>query len=96
MLKGNVKMNKCKIEDLYDNMQDKIVQDICKDSRLDSLWNEINELDELLKKTISKEDYKIFDDYLSKESELIDLERKKAFAYGYNLSNKLMIDSLRE
>ncbi len=85
-----------KIEDLYDNMQDKIVQDICKDSRLDNIWAEINKIDELLKNTLSKEDYDIFDDYLSKEAKLIDLERKKAFAYGYNLSNKLMIESMRE
>ena len=89
-------MNKSKIEDLYDNMQDKIVQDICKDSRLDNIWAEINEIDELLKNTLSKEDYDIFDDYLSKEAKLIDLERKKAFAYGYNLSNKLMIEAMRE
>lgn len=89
-------MNKSKIEDLYDNMQDKIVQDICKDSRLDNIWAEINEIDELLKNTLSKEDYDIFDDYLSKEAKPIDLERKKAFAYGYNLSNKLMIESMRE
>lgn len=89
-------MNKSKIEELYDNMQDKIVQDICKDSRLDNIWAEINEIDELLKNTLSKEDYDIFDDYLSKEAKLIDLERKKAFAYGYNLSNKLMIESMRE
>ena len=77
-------------------MQDKIVRDICKDSRLDNIWAEINEIDELLKNTLSKEDYDIFDDYLSKEAKLIDLERKKAFAYGYNLSNKLMIESMRE
>lgn len=89
-------MNKSKIEDLYDNMQDKIVRDICKDSRLDNIWAEINEIDEFLKNTLSKEDYDIFDDYLSKEAKLIDLERKKAFAYGYNLSNKLMIESMRE
>ncbi len=89
-------MNKSKIEDLYDNMQDKIVRDICKDSRLDNIWAEINEIDELLKNTLSKEDYEIFDDYLSKEAKLIDLERKKTFAYGYNLSNKLMIESMRE
>lgn len=78
-------MNKSKIEDLYDNMQDKIVRDICKDSRLDNIWAEINEIDELLKNTLSKEDYEIFDDYLSKEAKLIDLERKQAFAYEYNL-----------
>jgi hypothetical protein len=89
-------MNNINVETLYDNMQDKIVQDICKDDKLNCLWNEINELDELLRNTLSKEDYNIFDDYLSKEAELIDLERKKAFSYGYKLSNKLMIDSLRE
>ena len=88
-------MNKIKIEDLYDNLQEKIVKDISEDEKLNSLWKEINELDELLKNSISQEEYEIFDDYLSKEAELIDLERKKAFTYGYKLSNKLMIDSLR-
>lgn len=89
-------MSSLNIENLYDNMQEKIVKDICEDDKLNSLWKELNELDELLKNTISKADYNIFDDYLSKEAELIDLERRKAFTYGYKLSNKLMIDSLRE
>lgn len=88
-------MNKIKIEDLYDNFQEKIVKDISEDEKLNSLWKEINSLDELLKNSISQSDYEIFDEYLSKEAELIDLERKKAFAYGYKLSNELMIDSLR-
>lgn len=73
-----------------------IVDDIENDDKIDTLWNEINGIDELLKNTISKEDYQIFDEYLSKEADLIDLERKKAFAYGYNLSNKLMIESMKE
>jgi len=84
------------IDEIYDNMQETIVNDICKDDDMTNLWNELNELDELLKNTLDQEDYKLFDDYLSKEARLIDLERKKAFGYGYNLSNKLMIDSLRE
>lgn len=88
-------MSSLNIENLYDNMQEKIVQDICEDDKLNSLWKELNELDELLKNTISKADYNIFDDYLSKEAEWIDLERRKTFTYGYKLSNKLMIDSLR-
>ena len=88
-------MNKIKIEDLYDNLQEKIVKDISEDEKLNSLWKEINDLDELLKNAVSKEDYEIFDEYLSKEAELIDMERKKAFTYGYKLSNELIIDSLR-
>ena len=66
-----VKMSSLNIENLYDNMQEKIVQDICEDDKLNSLWKELNELDELLKNTISKADYNIFDDYLSKEAEML-------------------------
>ena len=89
-------MSNFNVEMLYDNLQEKIVKDICEDDKVNNLWKEINELDELLKNTISKSDYDIFDDYLSKEAELIDLKRRKAFAYGYKLSNKLMVDSIRE
>ena len=66
-----VKMSSLNIENLYDNMQEKIVQDICEDDKLNSIWKELNELDELLKNTISKADYNIFDDYLSKEAEML-------------------------
>lgn len=88
-------MNKMKIEDLYDNLQNEITEDVCKQDEINNLCDEINELSELLKNVISRENYEIFDEYLSKEAELIDLERKKAFTYGYKLSNELMIDSLR-
>lgn len=84
------------IDEIYDNMQERIVYDINKDEDLGNLWKEINKLDELLKDCLSAEDYELFDEYLSKEAELINLERKKSFRYGYNLSNKLMIESLRE
>ena len=85
-----------KIEEIYDNMQEKIVKEISKEPEFESLWNELNQLDELLRNNMLKDDYDLLDDYMSKEAELIDLERKKAFAYGYKLSNKLMMDSLRE
>ena len=85
-----------KIEEIYDNMQEKIVKKIGKEPEFESLWNELNQLDELLRNNMLKDDHDLLDDYMSKEAELIDLERKKASAYGYKLSNKLMIDSLRE
>lgn len=85
-----------KIEEIYDNMQEKIVKEISKEPEFESLWNELNQLDELLRNNMLKDDYDLLDDYISKEAELIDLERRKAFAYGYKLSNKLMVDSLRE
>lgn len=89
-------MNRIKIEDLYDNLQNEITKDAYKQEEINNLWDEINELSELLKNMISREDYEIFDNCLIKESELNNLEKKKAFLYGYKLSNNLMIDSLRE
>ncbi len=47
-------MNKLKIEDLYDNLQEKIVQDISEDDKVNNLWKEINELDKLLENSILK------------------------------------------
>ena len=84
------------IEELYDNMQEKIINDIGRDDELKALWDELVKLEEELNNTLNKPDKEIFDDYLKKEAEVIESERKKAFGYGYNLSNKLMIDSLRE
>ena len=36
-------MSSLNIENLYDNMQEKIVQDICEDDKLNSIWKELNE-----------------------------------------------------
>jgi hypothetical protein len=84
-------MGKC-IEELYDEMQGKIVSEICENDKINNLWNELNKL----KSSIGKEEYKIFDEYLYNEVGLIDVERKQAFVYGYKLENRLMVDSFRQ
>ena len=84
------------IEELYDTMQEKIINEIERDKELETHWKELLKLEEELNNTLSKPEIDIFDEYLTKEAQVIDCERKKAFGYGYNLSNKLMIDSLRE
>lgn len=42
------------------------IEEIRKESEFESLWNELNQLDELLRNNMVKYDYDIFDDYLSK------------------------------
>ena len=84
------------IEELYDTMQEKIINEIESDKELETYWKELLKLEEELNNTLSEPEIDIFDEYLTKEAQVIDCERKKAFGYGYNLSNKLMIDSLRE
>ncbi len=84
------------IEALYDAMQEKIVLKIDENDEINNLWNELNKLDELLKNSIEKENYEIFDEYLYKEAGLIEAERRQAFAYGFRLANKLMMESIKE
>lgn len=69
---------------------------IDENDEINNLWSELNKLDELLKNSIEKENYEIFDEYLYKEAGLIEAERKQAFAYGLRLANKLMIESMKE
>lgn len=84
------------IEKIYDNMQEDIITELGKDKEVEVLWKELLQLEDELQNNLGKPEKEIFDDYLTKEAEIIDTERKNAFCYGYNLSNKLIIDSLRE
>lgn len=84
------------IEELYNAMQEKIVLKISENDEINNLWSELNKLDELLKNSIEKENYEIFDEYLYKEAGLIEAERRQAFAYGFRLANKLMMESIKE
>lgn len=88
-------MGKC-IEELYDEMQEKIVLKIGENDEINNLLKEVNKLDELLKNSVGKAEYEIFDEYLYKEAELIDAERRQAFAYGFRLANKLIMEGVRE
>ena len=60
------------IEELYDNMQEKIINDIGRDDELKALWNELVKLEEELNNTLNKPDKDVFDDYLTKEAEVIE------------------------
>lgn len=84
------------VEELYDAMQEKIVFKIGENDEINNLWSELNKLDRLLKNSIETENYEIFDEYLGKEAKLLNLERRQAFAYGFRLANKFMVESMRE
>ena len=85
-----------KIEEIYDDMEETISDDIGKDSELKSLWEDLLKLEEELNNVLNKPESEIFNDYISKQVDVLCREKKLAFKYGYNLSNNLMIESLRE
>lgn len=70
-------MKKSIIEDLYDNLQEDIITEIENTDDITNIFNEMGEIDLKLKNILGKEKYKIFDEYLYKQADLLDLERKK-------------------
>lgn len=56
------------IEEIYDNIQKSIINDIGNDEHLTNLCNKLNKLDELIKNTLSTEDYQMFDEDLPKKA----------------------------
>ena len=55
-----------------------------------------NVLHKSLNEIIGKEEYKIFDKYITLDAELINEERKRGFILGFKLANRLMIESMKE
>lgn len=88
-------MMKKSIENLYDSMQEEIQYKTSNDKKIKKLYDELGKLDMSLNEIIGKEEYKIFDKYITLDAELINEERKKGFILGFKLANRLMIESMK-
>lgn len=84
-----------KIEDLYEEINETMTKEYGKNEKITNKWKEVNDLEELLNETLTEKQYKSVEKYGEKILELMQLERKESFIYGYKLSNKLIIDSLK-
>lgn len=89
-------MMKNSIEKLYDEMQESIQQDTSRNRKIKKLYDELGKLDKSLNDIIGKEEYKIFDKYITLDAKLINEERKSGFVLGFKLANRLMIESIKE
>ena len=54
-----------------------------------------NEIEELIRNTIRKEDYELFESFVDVYSEILDLQTEEGFVKGFSLANKLRDDSER-
>lgn len=89
-------MMKESIENLYDSMQEEIQRETSNYKKVKKLYDKLGKLDKSLNNTIGKEEYKIFDKYITLDAELINEERKRGFVLGFKLANRLMIESMKE
>ena len=88
-------MMKESIENLYDSMQEEIQRETSNYKKVKKLYDKLGKLDKSLNNTIGKEEYKIFDKYITLDAELINEERKRGFVLGFKLANRLMIESMK-
>lgn len=89
-------MMKESIENLYDSMQEEIQRETSNDKKIKKIYDKLGKLDKSLNNIIGKEEYKIFDKYITLDAELINEERKRGFVFGFKLANRLMIESMKE
>ena len=89
-------MMKESIENLYDSMQEEIQRETSNDKKVKKLYDKLGKLYKSLNNMIGKEEYKIFDKYITLDAELINEERKRGFVLGFKLANRLMIESMKE
>lgn len=83
------------IRELYNLLREEISTDISNNNKYSEINMRCNEIEELIRNTISKEDYELFENFVDIYSEILDLQTEEGFVKGFSLANKLRDDSER-
>lgn len=86
--------NKNSIKIIYLNSEKELNNYIFSLNSYQNLVNQRAKVEKELEKLIDKNTYKIFDNYITIESEIEVLEMQEAFIKGFSVAYQLLIDSL--
>ena len=87
--------DKREIRHLYNLMQEELSSIISKKYKYKEITEKCNESEELLRKSISKEDYKLFEDFVDNFVQLMDYQAGESFIAGFLKANKYRDESIR-
>lgn len=87
--------DKEEIRKLYLAIEEEFNTELVKLVSYKEIVNRRNTTEELLNNCLNENEYKIFDEYISIESEMESFEMQQAFIKGFVIAYKLLIDSLR-
>lgn len=87
--------DKQNIRDLYLAIEEDFNMELVKFTSYKEIVKRRNEMEELLNTCLTESEYKLFDEYISIESEMESFEMQQAFIKGFSTAYKLLLDSLK-
>ena len=87
-------MDKQTIRELYNILQKKLNEEITSTDKYKEIAGRCDIADEILKNSLTKEEYSLYEDVMNIYSELMDFETEEGFVKGFSIANKLRDESL--
>ena len=87
-------MDKQTIRKLYNLLQKKLNDEITSTDKYKEIAGRCDIADEILKNSLTKEEYFLYEDVMNIYSELMDFETEEGFVKGFSIANKLRDESL--
>ncbi len=87
-------MDKQTIRELYNILQKKLNEELINTDKYKEISGRCDIADEILKNSLTREEYSLYEDVMNIYSELMDLETEEGFVEGFSIANKLRDESL--
>ena len=87
-------MDKQTIRELYNLLQKKLNEEIISTDKYKEISGRCDIADEILKNSLTAEEYSLYEDVMNIYAELMDFETEEGFAKGFSMANKLRDESL--
>ena len=87
-------MDKQTIKELYNLLQKKLNEELINTDKYKEISGRYDIADEILKNSLTKEEYSLYEDVMNIYSELMDFETEEGFVKGFSIANKLRDESL--
>ena len=87
-------MDKQTIRELYNLLQKNLNEEIISTDKYKEISGRCDIADEILKNSLTREEYSLYEDVMNIYSELMDLETEEGFVEGFSIANKLRDESL--
>ena len=87
-------MDKQTIRELYNLIQKKLSEEISSTDRYKEISGRCDIADEILKNSLTKEEYSLYEDIMNIYSELMDFETEEGFVKGFSMANELRDESI--
>lgn len=87
-------MDKQTIRELYNLLQKNLNEEIISTDKYKEISGRCDIADEILKNSLTKEEYSLYEDIMNIYSELMDFETEEGFVKGFSMANELRDESI--